>query len=165
MTTQEAAPKATANSLRVTTPSDRVIVMTREFNAPRKLVFEAWTQPEHVRHWFGPRGVTLPVCEIDLRVGGAWRYSWRKDDGSEMTMTGTVQEVKAPERLVTTERWGPEWPETRNTLVLTEAGGRTTMTLTIAYPSKEARDAATQTGMKEGLDASFERLDRVAGSL
>jgi uncharacterized protein YndB with AHSA1/START domain len=151
---------------RFETPTDTTIVITRVANAPRSAVFEAWTNPKYIREWMlGPPGWTMPVCEIDLRVGGAWRYSWRKDDGSEMTMTGTVQEVKAPERLVTTERWGPEWPETRNTLVLTEAGGRTTMTLTIAYPSKEARDAATQTGMKEGLDASFERLDRVAGSL
>ena len=148
------------------TPTDTTIVITRVANAPRKSVFEAWTNPKYIREWMlGPPGWTMPVCELDLRVGGAWRYSWRREDGSEMTMTGTVREVKAPEKLVTTERWGPEWPETTNSLVLTEAGGKTTMTLTITYPSKEARDAAAQTGMKEGLDASFERLDTVAGSL
>ena len=148
------------------TPTDTTIVITRTANAPRAAVFEAWTNPKYIREWMlGPPGWTMPVCELDLRVGGAWRYSWRKDDGSEMTMTGTVKELKVPERLVTTERWGPEWPETVNELVLAETGGKTTMTLTINYPSKEARDAATQTGMKEGLDASFGRLDRVAESL
>ena len=148
------------------TPTDTTIVITRVANAPRKAVFEAWTNPKYIREWMlGPPGWTMPVCELDLRPGGAWRYSWRREDGSEMTMTGTVQEVKAPELLVTTERWGPEWPETVNSLVLAESGGKTTMTLTITYPSKEARDAATQTGMKEGLDAAFERLDRIAESL
>jgi uncharacterized protein YndB with AHSA1/START domain len=153
-------------AMKFETPTDTTIVITRTANAPRAAVFEAWTNPKYIREWMlGPPGWTMPVCELDLRVGGAWRYSWRKDDGSEMTMTGTVKELKVPERIVTTERWGPEWPETVNELVLAEAGGKTTMTLTINYPSKEARDAATQTGMKEGLDASFERLDRVAGSL
>ena len=80
-------------------------------------------------------------------------------------MTGTVKEVHAPERLVTTERWGPEWPETINSLVLTESGGKTTMTLTITYPSKAAREAATQTGMKEGMEASYARIDRIAESI
>ena len=148
------------------TPTDTTIVITRVANAPKNAVFEAWTNPKYIREWMlGPPGWTMPVCELDLRVGGAWRYTWRKDDGTEMTMTGVVREVETNERLVTTERWGPEWPETINALVLTESGGKTTMTLTITYPSKEARDAAAQTGMKEGLDASFERLDRVAGSL
>ena len=148
------------------TPTDTTIVITRVAKAPRQAVFEAWTNPKYIREWMlGPPGWTMPVCELDLRVGGAWRYSWRREDGSEMTMTGGVKEVVPNERLVTTERWGPEWPETVNSLVLTEEGGTTKMTLTITYPSKEARDAATQTGMKEGLDASFERLDRVAAAL
>jgi len=149
-----------------TTPSDREVVVTRVVDAPRRLVFEAWTDPKHIPNWLlGPEGWTMPVCELDLRPGGAWRYVWRKSDGSEMTMGGLVREVTPPERLVTTERWGPEWPETVNTLTLTESGGRTTITLTITYPSKAARDAALETGMKGGMDQSFARLDRLARSL
>ena len=149
-----------------TTPTDREVVVTRVVDAPRRLVFAAWTDPEHIPNWLlGPEGWTMPVCELDLRPGGAWRYVWRKSDGSEMTMGGLVREVTPPERLVTTERWGPEWPETVNTLTLTESGGRTTMTLTITYPSKAARDAALETGMKGGMDESFGRLDRLVRTL
>lgn len=149
-----------------TIPTDREVVVTRVVDAPRRLVFEAWTDPRHIPNWLlGPEGWTMPVCELDLRPGGAWRYVWRKSDGSEMTMGGLVREVTPPERLVTTERWGPEWPETVNTLTLTETGGRTTITLTITYPSKAARDAALESGMKGGMDESFARLDQVVGSL
>jgi uncharacterized protein YndB with AHSA1/START domain len=102
---------------------------------------------------------------MDLRPGGSWHYVWRQSDGSEMSMTGIVRELAPPERLVTTEKWGPEWPETINTLVLTESGGRTTIELTILYPSKEALDAALQTGMKEGLDVSYARLDSLLAKL
>jgi uncharacterized protein YndB with AHSA1/START domain len=148
------------------TPNDTQLVVTRVAHAPRAAVFECWTNPKYLPQWMlGPEGWTMPVCEIDLRPGGAWRYVWRKDDGSEMAMTGTVREVQPPRRLVTTERWGPEWPETVNALELTETGGLTTMTLTITYPSKEARDAATRTGMKDGMEASFTRFDRVAESI
>jgi uncharacterized protein YndB with AHSA1/START domain len=143
------------------TPTDREIVITRVVDAPRRLVFAAWTDPRHIPQWLlGPEGWTMPICEMDLRPGGSWRYVWRKADGVEMAMSGSVREVSPPERLVTTERWGPEWPETLNTLVLTETGGKTTMTLTIGYPSKAARDAALATGMKDGTEQSFARLDR-----
>lgn len=146
--------------LTITTPSDREVAMTRTFDAPRTLVFDAWTSPEHVPHWLlGPEGWTMPVCEIDLRVGGAWRFVWRKANGTEMAMSGTYREVIPPERLVSTEKWGPEWPETINTLTLSEKDGRTTLINTVLYPSKEARDAALQTGMKEGASQSFERLE------
>lgn len=149
-----------------TTPTDREVVITRLVDAPRRLVFAAWTDPKHIPNWLGfPDGWTMPVCELDLRPGGAWRYVWRKSDGSEMTMGGLVREVTPPERLVTTERWGPEWPETVNTLTLAESGGRTTITLTITYPSKAARDAALETGMKGGMDVSFARLDRLVRTL
>ena len=149
-----------AGTLQVTTPSEREIAMTRVFDAPRSLVFEAWTNPEHVPHWMlGPAGWTMPVCEIDLRPGGAWHFVWRKADGAEMAMTGVYREVTPPERLVSTEKWGPEWPETVNTLTLTEQDGKTTLTNTILYPSKDARDAALKTGMKDGATESFERLD------
>ena len=143
-----------------TTPSDREVVITRVVSAPRRLVFEAFTNSRHVPNWLiGPEGWTMPVCEIDLRPGGTWRYVYRKDDGSEMTMQGSYREVVPPERLVSTESWGPERPETVNTMVLTEAGGLTTITITALYPSKEARDAALKTGMKSGMDQSFARLD------
>jgi uncharacterized protein YndB with AHSA1/START domain len=146
--------------LQVTTPTEREIVMTRVFDAPRRLVFEAWTNPEHLPHWMlGPEGWTMPVCEIDLRPGGAWHFVWRRADGTEMAMSGVYKEVTPPERLVSTESWGGNWAETLNTLTLSEANGRTTITNTILYPSKEARDAALKTGMKEGASQGFNRLD------
>jgi len=148
------------------TPSDLEVQITRVVDAPRRLVFDAWTNPRHVPQWLlGPPGWTMPVCEIDLKVGGAWRYVWRKSDGTEMAMAGTYREVKPPERVVWTERWGPEWPETMNTIAFAETGGRTTVTMTIKYPSREARDAALQTGMKEGMDAGFARLDELLRTL
>jgi uncharacterized protein YndB with AHSA1/START domain len=143
-----------------TTPSDREVQWTRVFDAPRRLVFDAWTNPKHVPNWLlGPAGWTMPVCEIDLRPGGTWHFVWRKADGSEMAMSGTYKEVVPPERVVHTEKWGDEWPETINTLVLTEADGKTTVKQTVLYPSKETLEAALKTGMKEGADQSFERLD------
>lgn len=160
---------ATATKTGVTTyvtPSDTEIAIIRVVDAPRRIVFDAWTNPKHVPKWLsGLEGWTMPVCELDLRPGGKWRYVWRKADGGEMEMTGDVREVKPPERFVTTERWGPEWPETVNTLVLTESNGQTTITLTVLYPSREARDRALQTGMKSGMDESFERLDTLLGTL
>jgi len=142
-----------------TTPSDREIAATRVFDAPRSLVYEAHTNPKHLSNWMlGPEGWTMPVCEIDLRPGGAWHFVWRKGDGSEMAMRGTYKEVVPPEKVVTTESWGGDWPETINTLTLTEKDGKTTLTSTILYPSKEARDAALKTGMKQGMNVSFDRL-------
>ena len=100
----------------------------------------------------------MPVCEIDLRPGGSWHFLWRRADGTEMGMRGLYKEVVPPERLVSTESWGGDWPETINTLTLTEEGGKTTVTQRVLYPSKEARDAALKTGMKDGVAASFDRL-------
>src|SRR5271165_4278905 len=112
-----------------TTPTDREIVMTRVLDAPRGLVWEAWTNPEHLPHWMlGPDGWTMPVCEIDLRPGGAWHFVWRRDDGTEMEMRGVYREVTPPYRLVATESWGGPWPETLNTLTLVENEGKTTVT-------------------------------------
>lgn len=148
------------------TPTDTEVVITRVVDAPRRIVFDAWTVPRHISRWMlGPDGWSMPVCEIDLRPGGSWRYVWRKTNEAEMEMTGTVREVVPPERYVTTESWGPEWPETVNTLVLIEAEGQTTMTLTITYPSKEAREAALRTGMKDGMERSFQRLDQLVGDI
>lgn len=133
--------------------------MTRVIDAPRELVFDAWSSPEHLPRWLlGPDGWTMPVCEVDFRVGGGWHFVWRRDDGTEMGMRGTYLEIKPPERIVHTETWGGDWPETQNTLTLTERNGRTTMTLTILYPTKEARDRAIKTGMKDGVAVSFDRL-------
>ena len=148
------------------TPSDLEISATRVFDAPRRLVFEAHTNPKHIPHWMlGPEGWTMPVCEVDLRPGGSWHFVWRREDGGEMEMRGVYKEVVPPEKVVSTESWGPEWPETINTLTLTEENGRTTITSTLRYPSKEARDAALKTGMKEGMAQSFNRLAEYLDSL
>jgi uncharacterized protein YndB with AHSA1/START domain len=148
-----------------TTPSDREIVTTRVFDAPRALVYDAWTSPEHLPQWMlGPPGWTMPTCEIDLRAGGSWHFVWRGPDGTEMEMRGVYQEVEPPARLVSTESWGGDWPETVNTLVLTEDDGLTTVTQTVLYASKEARDAALESGMKDGMSASFDRLDAHLGN-
>jgi uncharacterized protein YndB with AHSA1/START domain len=149
-----------------TTPSDLEIVMTRVVNAPRRLVWDAWTKPEHLPHWMlGPAGWTMPVCEIDLRPGGTWHFVWRKSDGSELEMRGAYKEIAPPERLVSTESWGADWPETLNTLILTEKDGKTTISQTVLYPSKDARDAATKTGMKDGVSESYDRLAEYLGTL
>lgn len=143
-----------------TTPSDREVVATRVAEARRTLVWQAWTSPEHVPQWMlGPGGWTMPICEIDLRPGGAWRFGWRQPNGAAMEMRGVYREIVPPSRLVSTESWGGDWPETVNTLVLTEENGSTAMVCTVRYPSKEARDAALATGMKEGWSASYVRLD------
>ena len=155
-----------AAELKVTTPTDREIVMTRVLDAPRQLVFDAWSNPKHVPRWMlGPEGWTMPIFEIDLRPGGEWHFVWRKSDGAEMGMRGVYREIKPPDRLVSTESWGGDWPETLNTLVLTEQNGKTTITNTVLYPSKQARDAALKTGMKEGVAQSFDRLEKYLMSL
>jgi uncharacterized protein YndB with AHSA1/START domain len=107
----------------------------------------------------------MTVCEIDLRPGGTWHFAWRHSDSTEMAMHGEYREVAPPERLVSTERWGGDWPETINTLILSEEGGKTTIAQTMLYPSKEARDAALKTGMKEGVAASYNRLAEYLGPM
>ena len=142
-----------------TTPSAVEVAMTRTFDAPQKLVFEAFTKPEHVVRWMlGPEGWTMPVCEIDLRPGGRWRMVWRRADGSEMAMTGEYQEVTPWEKTVQTESWGPEWASTVNTTRFIADGDRTTVVQTMEYPSQADRDRALETGMKDGAEISYERL-------
>ena len=149
-----------------TTPSDREVGVTRVFDAPRGLVWKTYTEPEHLRQWMlGPDGWSMEVCEIDLRPGGAYRFAWRKDDGSEMTIAGVHREVEPPERLVSTESWGPEWPEALNTIVFSEEDGRTTLSITVLYPTQEARDAALATGMTDGMTMSLDRLEEILGGL
>jgi uncharacterized protein YndB with AHSA1/START domain len=156
-------------TLQITTPNDRDIVMTRIFDAPRRLVFEAHTKPALVRQWLlGPDGWTMPVCEIDLRVGGRYRYVWRKEKtGEEMGMGGEYREVAAPERIVATEKFDEAWyaGEAVGTLVFTEKGGRTTLTQTVRYESKDARDTALKSGMDTGVAASYDRLARVVETM
>jgi uncharacterized protein YndB with AHSA1/START domain len=141
-----------------TTPSDREIVITRVVDAPRELVFDVMTNPEHVPHWFGLREWTLPVCKIDLRPGGDWRYVMRGPDGTEMGMSGVYKEVAPPERLVSTESFDDYPGESLNTMVLTEDGGKTTITVTVLYESKEIRDAVIQSGMEGGAAETYDRL-------
>jgi uncharacterized protein YndB with AHSA1/START domain len=141
-----------------TTPSDREIVITHVVEAPRELAFDAWTSPEHVPHWFGPRGTTVPVCEIDLRPGGAWHYLLRSPDGTDMAMRGVYREVSRPDRLVSTESFDDYPGESLNTLVFTEEDGTTTITCTVLYESKEMRDAVIESGMQKGAAETFDRL-------
>ena len=154
--------------LQVTAPGERDIVMTRVFDAPRTLVFDAYTKPELVRRWLlGPPGWSMPVCEIDLRVGGTYRYVWRHDTkGTEMGMGGVYREIVAPERIVSTERFDEAWypGEAVGTLVLVERGGKTTLTVTMRYESRAARDAVLKSGMESGVAASYDRLATILAS-
>ncbi len=149
-------------NLKVTPRGDREIVMTRAFDAPRTMVFDAYTKPELVRRWLlGPGGWSMPVCEIDLRVGGAYRYVWRNDsNGAEMAMGGMYREIVVPERVVATEKFDQAWyqGEALGTLVLTEQGGKTTVTQTMLYQSQETRDTVLKSGMEKGVKASYDRL-------
>ena len=140
-------------------------MITRVFDAPRKLVFDAFTKPELVKQWLlGPDGWSMPVCEIDLKVGGKYRYVWRRDkDGTEMGMGGGYREIVAPERVVATEKFDQSWypGEAVGTFVLVEQGGRTTLTQTILYESREARDGVLKSGMEKGVVASYDRLAKL----
>jgi uncharacterized protein YndB with AHSA1/START domain len=155
------SPMMNPGNLKLTTSGDREIVMTRVFDAPRRLVFDAFTKPELVKQWLlGPPGWSMPVCEIDLKVGGTYRYVWRKAGGQEMGMGGVYREIAVPERLVATERFDEAWypGESVGTLVLSEQGGKTMITQTVLYQSREARDAVLKSGMESGIAASYDRL-------
>src|SRR2546430_2543642 len=151
-----------AGTLQLTTPGERDLVMTRSFDAPRTLVFDAHTKPELVRRWLlGPPGWSMPVCEIDLRVGGKYRYVWQHDrDGTKMGMGGVYREIKAPERIVNTEKFDEAWypGEAVGTLVLVEQGGTTTLTHTMRYESRAARDAVIKSNMESGVDELWKKL-------
>lgn len=153
-------------TLDVTLPSDHEIVMTRVFDAPRRLLWEAHTNPEHVRRWLlGPPGYSMPVCEIDLRPGGDWRYVWRGEDGTEMKTGGKTLEVVVPERLVQTECWEMGSDCSHNTLLLMEEDGRTTLSQRMRFPTPEIRDMVLQTGMADGVGMSYDRLAELLPSL
>jgi uncharacterized protein YndB with AHSA1/START domain len=151
------------DSFKVSTPSDREIQVTRDFDAPRRLVFDAFTRPELVRRWLlGPPGWTMPLCEIDLRVGGAYRYVWRSEkDGAQMGMSGVFREIVPPERIVATEKFDDAWYPgvALDTTVFVETGGITRATITVLYASQEARDTARRSGMEYGMAAGYDRLE------
>lgn len=160
-----AAVKSVAETFHVTTPSDREIVMTRTFNAPRNLVFEAWTNPKYLAQWMlGPEGWQMPKCEVDLHPGGSWCYGWQHPEKGYFEMSGVYREIAAPERIVHTERMG-DLPESLTTIVLTEEDGQTRATLTSVYPSQEIRDMALKSGMTKGVIVSFNRLDSVLSNM
>ncbi|MBI3408658.1 MAG: SRPBCC family protein [Planctomycetes bacterium] len=157
-----------SGSLKVTTPTDREIVMTRVLNAPRKLVFEAFTKPELLKRWLsGPPGWSMVVCEMDLKVGGAFRWVWRGPDGVDMGMGGVYKEIVPPERIVSTEKFDQSWypGEAVGTIVFVEQAGKTTLTQTILYESKEARDTVLKSPMEEGVAAGYDRLEELLATL
>src|SRR5437764_14369200 len=127
-------------TLKVTTPTDREIVMTRVFDAPRHLVWDAFTKPELLKRWFGPRGWSMVVCEVDLHVGGGFRFVLRSPDGKDMGMRGVYREIVPPERSVHMESLDDYPGESQVTAVLTEHDGKPTLTATVLYPSKQGRD-------------------------
>lgn len=157
----------TTRNLQVTAHGDREIVITRTFNAPRALVFEAMTKPVLLKRWLGVfGGWSLDVCEVDARAGGSYRYVWKGPNGEVMGMRGTFREVVPGERLVSTEQFDEPWypGEAVGTAVLTEQGGRTTLTTTVVYSSKEARDGVLKSPMADGMAAGYDALDAVLAS-
>ena len=157
------------DSFKVSTPSNREIQLSRDFDAPRSLVFDAFTKPEFVRRWLlGPPGWIMPVCEIDLRVAGSYRYVWRSEkDGSQMGIRGVFREITPVERLVATERFDDAWypGEALNTTVFEERRGIPRTTITILYESQEARDTARRSGMEHGMAAGYDRLETLLPTL
>jgi uncharacterized protein YndB with AHSA1/START domain len=158
---------ANSDSFKMTTPSDREIRMTRVFDAPRHLVFEAMSKPEHIKQWWGclGEGYSVPVCEVDFRLGGAWRFVNRHPKG-EAAFHGVYREIAPPERMVFTEIYEP-FPDAESvvTVVLAEENGRTRLTLTALYPSLEVRDMVLKTGMDKGAAISYDRLEDVVARL
>jgi uncharacterized protein YndB with AHSA1/START domain len=151
----------TVGSLTITTPSDREIAMSRIFDAPRTLVFDAYTKPELLKRWLGVfGGWSLEVCEIDLKVGGRYRYVWRGAKGNEMGMRGVIRELVPPERIVSTETFDDPWYEGEavGTVTFVERGGKTTLTISMHYASKEIRDTVFGSPMEHGVAASFDKL-------
>lgn len=149
------------SSVTVTLPNDREIRVSREFDAPRSLVYEAHTQPDLVKKWLlGPPGWTMPVCNIDLRPGGSYLYTWRSDkDGNEFSIGGEYREVVPQERIVTLENFMGD--TALCTLTFEERNGRTLLTQSMVFETTEKRDGALQTGMTDGMGQSYDRLEAV----
>lgn len=159
---------ANSNSFKVSPPSDREITLTRLFDAPRALVFEAMTKPEHVRRWWGALSdeYSLPVCEIDLRLGGEWHFIGKGPKGQAPDFYGVYKEIAPPDRLVFTEIFAP-FPDVESlvTATFTEEDGKTRITVTAAYPSIEVRDMVLKTGMEGGAALSYDQLELVLREL
>jgi uncharacterized protein YndB with AHSA1/START domain len=157
-----------SGTFKVSTPSDREIRLTRLFDAPRALVWEAMSKPEHIRRWWGciGDGYSVPVCEVDLRPGGAWRFVNRTPKGEMVAFYGVYREIVPPERVVFTEIF-EQFPDTESvvTSVLTEENGKTRLTATCLYPSVEVRDMVIKSGMERGAGISYDRLEEVAMEL
>lgn len=156
------------DSFKVTLPSEREIRIERDFDAPRQLVFDAFTKPDLVKCWLlGPPGWTMPVCEIDLRVGGAYRYVWRKEGVKDMGVGGIFHDVVLQERLLATEKFDDAWypGEALAATEFTANASVTRVTITLLYESKEARDTARRSGMERGVAASFNGLEETLASL
>jgi len=151
--------------LTITTPTDREVVLTRAFDAPRTLVFEALTTPKLLARWYGPVDWTLDVCDIDLRVGGAWRFVVKRPDGKAIGQRGVYREIVADERLVYSESW-EDWDagETLVTTTLTERNGITMFSSTILFPSREVRDTVVKSGLERGAAQSYDKLAEVLAS-
>jgi uncharacterized protein YndB with AHSA1/START domain len=156
-------PTEAKHTLEVTTPSEREIVMTRVVAAPRDVVYDAFTKPELIRRWLlGPDGWTMPVCDQDLRPGGSLRYEWRSDaDGTQFGISGVFREIVPPERIVRTEIMDGFPGEALITTTFVERAGATVVTMTTLYDSAATRDIALNSGMAEGVEASYGRLERV----
>jgi uncharacterized protein YndB with AHSA1/START domain len=159
-------PLTSSGTAKVSLPTDDQILITREFNAPRHLVWKAWTTPELVKRWWHANRGEVTVAEIDLRVGGAWRYVSLTPDGVEVAFHGEYLEIVPDERLVSTEVY-EGYPDAQaiDTLTLTEANGRTTLTVLVQHSSKEHRDAHIESGMEPGMQDALDLLERVAVSL
>ena len=156
-----------SGKLKLTMPGDCEIAFTRDFVAPRKLVFAAFTKPAMVKRWLlGPDGWTMPVCKMDLRVGGSYRWVWRHRDGREMGMGGVYREVTPPARIVFTEQFDQPWYSGAAliTVEFHEQDGKTTLTQTIRYESKAVRDTVLKSGMRSGVKTSYDRLEKILAS-
>jgi uncharacterized protein YndB with AHSA1/START domain len=153
-----------SDTFKVTTPGELEIAMTRDFDAPPDMIFDALTQPELVQRWLtGPDGWIMPVCEIDMKVGGAWRYVWRNEEnGREFGMHGEYLEIARPERIVHTEFFGKG--ESLVTSSITGKGDTATLTMTMRFASRVERDGALETGMADGVAAGYDRLDEILAS-
>ncbi len=160
-------PSTQKNTLQVTTPSDEEIRITRSFDAPRMMVWDAYTRPELVRRWLGTMpGWSWAECEMDVRVGGKYRWAWRGPEGAELAVGGVYREVVPGERLVNTERYDQSWYEgdAVGTVVFTEAQGRTTLVTTLRYGSKQIRDAVLQSPALGGMESGYALLDELLAS-
>ena len=163
-----ASRAANSDTFTVTTPSDREIGLTRVFDAPRHLVFEAMTRPEHIKRWWGRLGdgYSVPVCEVDLRLGGTWRFVNRTPTGKMAAFHGVYREITRPDRLVFTEIF-EDFPDTESvvTAIFSDEHGKTRLRVTCLYPSADVRDIVLKSGMETGAAISYDRLEEVAREL